>query len=145
MSHEPCSRSAVKACWFPPISSSAIRRVSSGPSGGNPVILTGTNWPLTSMCGRLPGEKIKSLTRAEARNIADSNFAAGIAGLTVVGPGTEILAGISRIFSLLSLQLILRVEEAQVTKVVVPMRESIVHRSLRGQRQVQDLISDKCA
>ena len=50
------------SCWFPPMSSSAMRRVSSGPSGNNPVIVTGTNWPLTSICGRLPGEKIKSLT-----------------------------------------------------------------------------------
>ena len=76
-------------------SSSAIRRVSWGVSGGNPVILTGTKLPLTSMCGRLPGEKIRSLTRVEARNIAESKAAAGI-GLaeTVLGTGT--LAGLSR-------------------------------------------------
>ena len=57
-----------------------MRRVSSGPSGNNPVIVTGTNWPLTSICGRLPGEKIKSLTRVEA---------AGIAGLAATLFGTE--------------------------------------------------------
>ena len=66
-----------------------MRRVSSGPSGNNPVIVTGTNWPLTSICGRLPGEKIKSLTRVEARSIAESKAAAGIAGLAATLFGTE--------------------------------------------------------
>src|SRR6267378_3557881 len=95
MSHDPCSRSAVSACWLPPMSSSAIRRVSSAPRGGNPVIFTGTNWPLTSMCGRLPGEKIRSLTRVEARSIAESKVAAGI-GLATAVLGTGTLAGLSR-------------------------------------------------
>jgi hypothetical protein len=69
--------------------------VSSGVSGGNPVILTGTNLPLTSMCGRLLGEKIRSLTRVEARNIAESKVAAGI-GLAETVLGTGILAGLAR-------------------------------------------------
>jgi hypothetical protein len=63
---------------------------------GNPVILTCTNCPLTSMCGKLPGEKIRSLTRVEARSIAESKVAAGIAGLGTTEVGTEILAGVSR-------------------------------------------------
>src|SRR5216683_6455951 len=97
MSHDPCSRNAVNACWFPPMSSSAMRRVSSGVSGGNPVILTGTNLPLTSICGRLPGEKIRSLTRVDARSIAESNVAAGIGGLaTVEVVGTGTFVGLSR-------------------------------------------------
>src|SRR3982074_3574178 len=99
MSHDPCSRSAVNACWFPAMSSSAMRRVSSGVSGGNPVTLTGTNLPLTSMCGRLPGEKIRSLTRVEARSIAESNIAAGIGGFTTLGVaavGTGTFVGLSR-------------------------------------------------
>ena len=98
-SHEPCSRRAVKACWLPAMSSSAMRRVSSEPSDGNPVIFTGTNWPLTSIWGRPPGEKIRSLTRVEARNIAESKAGAGIAGLATTSLGTRALVGVFRIFS----------------------------------------------
>lgn len=105
-SHEPCSRSAVNACWFPAMSSSAIRRVSSLPRGGIPVILTGTSWPLTSICGWLPGEKIRSLTRAEARNIAESKAGAGIAGLATASLSMGALVALSRIFSSAGQQLI---------------------------------------
>src|SRR6202045_446000 len=94
-----------------------MRRVSWGVSGGNPVILTGTKLPLTSMCGKLPGEKIRSLTRVEARNIAESKDAAGI-GLaeTVLGTGT--LAGLSRGSSLLSCSLRSCYKRPQVTEVI---------------------------
>lgn len=73
------------------------------------------------MCGRLPGEKIKSLTRVEARSIAESKVAAGIAVLDAVGTGVEIFAGIFRMLSSLQLrfQLTLSRERSQVTKVVV--------------------------
>lgn len=75
-----------------------MRRGSSGQSGDDPVIFTGTNWPLTSTCGRLPGEKIKSLTRLDAFNIVESKAAAGIAALPgAVGVAT--LAEVSRVLS----------------------------------------------
>jgi hypothetical protein len=82
------------------MSSLAMRLVSSGVSGGNPVILTGTNSPLTSICGRLPGEKIKSLTRLDARSIALSKAAAGMRGLDVLSE-TGAVPGISSVCSLL--------------------------------------------
>jgi hypothetical protein len=67
--------------------------------------VTGTNWPLTSMCGRLPGEKIKSLTRVEARSIAKSKAAAGITCLVTTVLGAEMFAGTFRMCSLLWLSL----------------------------------------
>jgi len=73
-----------------------MRRVSSAPSGGIPRIVTGTNCPLTSMCGRLPGEKTKSLTRAEAFSIAESKVGAGIAASAAVGLGPVTLIGVSK-------------------------------------------------
>lgn len=41
-------------------------------------------------------EKIRSLTRVEARSIAESKEAVGIAGLGTTVFGTEILVGVSR-------------------------------------------------
>ena len=58
-----------------------MRRVSSGASICNPGIFTGTNWPFTSTWGKLPREKIRSLTRFETWSIAKSNAGVGIAGL----------------------------------------------------------------
>lgn len=73
------------------------------------------------MCGRLPGEKIRSLTRFDARSIAESKVAAGIADFVGVGTGVEIFAGMFRALSSLepSFQLMLSRERSQVTKVVV--------------------------
>ncbi len=81
MSHDPWSFSADMACLLPHMSSCAIRLVSSGDRNWSCGIGTGTNLPLTSTCGRLPGEKIRSLTRSETCSIANNNAGVGIAGL----------------------------------------------------------------
>jgi hypothetical protein len=47
----------------------------------NPGIFTGTSCPLTSTCGKLPGEKIRSLTRVETWSISKSNAGVEMAGL----------------------------------------------------------------
>src|ERR1700738_4323639 len=105
------------------MSSSAIRRVSWGVRGGDPAFLAGPNLPPTSMCGRLPGEKIRSLTRVEARNIAESKVAAGI-GLAESGLGRGILAGLSRGVLLVLLELTFLVRGPQVTEVIAPGGEA---------------------
>src|SRR2546426_8667240 len=69
----------------------------------------------------LPGEKIRSLTFADARNIADSKAGAGIGALATVGlAGAE--AGAFRTYSLLGLDSVISLSsdlsQAQVTKVM---------------------------
>jgi len=66
-----------------------MRRVSSGVSIVSPGSLTGINCPLTSTCGKLPGERIKSLTRGETRSMASSNPCVGITCLTAGGTAAE--------------------------------------------------------
>src|SRR6266436_7366293 len=70
MSQDPCSRSVLIACLLLPIRSAAMRRVSSGESVDIPSTCTGTRCPYTSTWGARPGEKIRSLTFSDARNIA---------------------------------------------------------------------------
>src|SRR2546430_5116387 len=71
----------------------------------------------------LPGEKIRSLTFADARNIADSKAGAGIGGLPTAGLAGA-AAGAFRTYSLLKLDspvsLSSDVSQAQVTKVMRP-------------------------
>src|SRR6516164_9690032 len=91
MSQEPCSRSVLMTCLLLPIRSAAMRRVSSAVRAERPSIFTGTSWPSTSTWGGLPGEKIRSLTFSEARNIAASNAWVGTApGGWVPSSDTEI-------------------------------------------------------
>src|ERR1700751_5598235 len=73
MSQDPCSRRVLIACLLLPIRSAAMRRVSSADKTVSPSTCTGTNCPKTSTCGGRPGEKIRSLTFSEARNIAASS------------------------------------------------------------------------
>ena len=67
-----------------------MRHVSSGHRACNPWIRTGTNWPFTSTRGRLPGEKIRSLTRGATWSIANNN--AGV-GMVSLGAAVALAAG----------------------------------------------------
>src|SRR5258708_13513938 len=64
-----------------PIRSTAMWGVSAGESPVIPGTCIGINWPYTCTCGGRPGEKIRSLTFSDARNIAPSK--AGVAALPV--------------------------------------------------------------
>jgi hypothetical protein len=61
--------------------------------------LSGTSWPLISTCGALPGEKIKSLTRVEARIMADSNAVVGMVRFATTFSCTGTSVAVSRLLS----------------------------------------------
>src|SRR5580698_375378 len=92
MSQEPCCCKAAIACWLLPISSPAMRCVSSAVRAVSPAIFTGTNWPLSSTWGKLAGEKIRSLTRLPACSIANSSAGVGITCLGGAGAVTTAAA-----------------------------------------------------
>src|SRR5271166_777171 len=95
MSHDPRFCKESVACWLPAISSYAIRRVSSGVNGAIPEILTGVNSPESSTAGKLPGDRIRSLTLPETPSMASNNAGVGTgldAGSTGVG---ALLAAVS--------------------------------------------------
>src|SRR5258706_1986443 len=65
-----------------------MRRVSSGVNGAIPEILTGVNLPESSTMGKLPGERIRSLTLLETPSMASNRAGVGMgldAGATGVG------------------------------------------------------------
>ena len=55
-----------------------MRRVSSGVNGGMPGILTGVNFPESSTMGKLPGDKIRSLTLLDTPSMASNTAGVGI-------------------------------------------------------------------
>src|SRR5579863_1623077 len=55
-----------------------MRRVSSGVRGGIPEILTGTSLPDSSTTGKLPGERIRSLTLADTLSMVNKSAGVGI-------------------------------------------------------------------
>ena len=54
-----------------------MRRVSSGVSGPIPEILTGDNWPESSTMGKLPGERMRSLTLLSTPSMANNSAGVG--------------------------------------------------------------------
>src|SRR5580700_7110331 len=77
MSHDPKFCNESVACWLPSISSWAMRKVSSGVSGGIPDILTGVSLPESSTIGKLPGDRMRSLTLLETPSIASNRDGVG--------------------------------------------------------------------
>src|ERR1035438_5742182 len=88
MSHDPWVCKASVACLLSPISSEAMRRVSSGVNGVIPEILTGVNFPESSTIGKLPGDRMRSLTLVETPSIASNRAGIGI-GLDASATGVK--------------------------------------------------------
>jgi hypothetical protein len=63
-----------------------MRRVSSGVNGAIPEILTGVNLLESSTIGKLPGDRIRSLTLLETLSIASNRAGVGT-GLETGGAG----------------------------------------------------------
>src|SRR2546428_13077796 len=61
---------------FFPMISLAMYMVSCGVRDSRPLYLSSTSWPLTSICGARPGEKIRSLTCGLDFSIAVTSWAA---------------------------------------------------------------------
>src|SRR5580698_5538443 len=55
-----------------------MRRVSSGVNGVIPEIFTGVNFPESSTIGKLPGDRMRSLTFVETPSIASNRAGIGI-------------------------------------------------------------------
>ncbi len=62
------SKLSMAACWFAMINF-AMLAVCAGVSFSNPGMRTGWSFPVSSICGGRPGEKIRSLTLSETRSI----------------------------------------------------------------------------
>src|SRR5579862_540765 len=101
-SHDPCSRNAVNACLLFPSRSPAMRRVSSTDMTGSSRILTAIRRPLTSICGGLPGEKIRSLTLGALRSITASK--PFVDTPPAISEGTVLGAAASAALAMFSLQ-----------------------------------------
>src|ERR1700688_5036078 len=85
-----------------------MRRVSSGVNGAMPEILTGGNLPESSTIGKLPGDRIRSLTLLETLSMASNRTGVGI-GLETDGTGVgAVLAAVSTLESSLALGMIYR-------------------------------------
>src|SRR3989454_5671755 len=63
---------------FFPMISLAMYMVSCGVRDSRPLYLSSTSWPLTSICGARPGEKIRSLTCGLAFSMAVTSGAVWI-------------------------------------------------------------------
>ena len=88
----------------------AIPAVWAGVSFSKPEILTGTNFPANSICGGLPGLKIRSLTLSDARSIsrkiAMKLRGGGVEGWLVTF-GRSLLMSIQELFTRLARQKIM--------------------------------------
>ena len=73
MSHEPCSRSVVKACLLSPIKSAAMRRVSSADMTAMPTPCDWNQLAMNLNLGRPAGRKNQVAYFSDARNIAVSS------------------------------------------------------------------------
>src|ERR1700680_2611745 len=83
-----------------------MRRVSSGVNGAIPEILTGVNLPESSTIGKLPGDRIRSLTLLETLSMASNRAGVGT-GLETDGTGVgAVLAAVSTLESFLTLGMI---------------------------------------
>ena len=85
----------------------AIPAVWAGVSFSKPAILTGTNFPANSICGGLPGLKIRSLTLADARSISRKiamKLRGGGVGGWLVTFGRSLLMLIPELFTRLARQ-----------------------------------------
>src|ERR1051325_3554348 len=85
----------------------AIPAVCAGVNFSKPAIFTGTSFPASSICGGLPGLKIKSLTLSDAlsisRKIAMKLGGGGVGGWLVT-VGRSLLILISELFAMVARQ-----------------------------------------
>src|ERR1700693_4805958 len=87
-----------------------MRRVSSGVNGAIPEILTGVNLPESSTIGKLPGDRIRSLTLLETLSMASNRAGVGT-GLETDGTAVgAVLAAVSTLESFLTLGMIYGLE-----------------------------------
>src|ERR1700692_4585859 len=96
-----------------------MRRVSSGVNGAIPEILTGVNLPESSTIGKLPGDRIKSLTLVETLSMASNRAGVGT-GLETDGTGVgAVWAAVSTLESFLTLGVIYDLEILVCAEVVI--------------------------